>query len=88
MKVQISEHETVKDEEQYKMIPCEKCNFTFECKLAFEKHLHGIQHNIPLRDNLEFTDSDEEDEHDFREKCCWCNKIFTNFDSLDNHQSN
>ena len=25
--------------------PCEKCNFTFESRSGYEKHLQGIQHN-------------------------------------------
>ena len=88
MSVKVFEHKTIIDEEQEKTFPCEKCNFTFDSNLDFEKHLQGIQHNIPVKDDLEYSFSDEEEDDSFREMCCLCKKVFTNFENLDDHQSN
>ena len=78
-------NETVKHDTKF---PCEKCNFTFESKNNFEYHLKGIQHNITVGHEFESSFSDEEDYDDFRETCVLCRRIFTTFDSLDDHQSN
>ena len=83
--VEVSENKILVSDE---IFPCEKCNFNFDSKLAFDDHLKGIQHNIPVRQELEYSFSDEEDDVDFREKCSLCKIIFTTFDSLDDHQSN
>ena len=49
----------------------------------------GIQHNILVKHEFEYSFSDEEDDDDdFSEKCSLCKIIFTTFDSLDDHQSN
>ena len=49
----------------------------------------GIQHNILVKHEFEYSFSDEEDDDDdFSEKCSLCKIIFTIFDSLDDHQSN
>ena len=77
--------ETLKHETEF---PCEKCNFTFESKSNFEDHLNGIQHNLTVGHEFEYSFSDEDDYDEFRETCVQCKRIFTTFDSLDDHQSN
>ena len=67
--------------------PCEKCNFTFESRSGYEKHLQGIQHNTGVR-NDSFVEEDEEEEEQFKEKCYFCKKTFLSYDNLDDHQSN
>ena len=52
-----------------------KCNFTFDSKLDFENQ--GLQHNIPVKDDLELTFGDEEEDDTFKD-----------FENLDDHQSN
>ena len=75
--------------DQNKTFRCDKCDFTFDSKPDLEHHPQGIQHNIATREKSEIDDSDEEDDDDnFREKCYLCQKIFTDFDNLDDHQSN
>ena len=86
MSVKVNEQQI---EDQNKTCPCNKCNFTFESKPDFEYHLQGIQHNIATGEKSEIDDSDEEDDDDnIREKCYLCQKIFTDFNNLDDHQSN
>ena len=72
-----------------KTFPCKKCNFTFESKTGFEKHLKGIQHNTDVSDNSFNEEEDDDDaDEEFKEKCYFCQKIFLSYDSLDDHQSN
>ena len=84
----IDRNDPIKVKTRDEKIPCKKCNFSFDSKLDFNDHLKGIQHNIPVRHEVEYSFSDEEDDIDFREKCSLCKIIFTTFDSLDDHQSN
>ena len=50
--------ETLKHETKFQY---EKCNFTFVSKSNFEDHLNGIQHNLTVGHELEYSFSDEED---------------------------
>ena len=82
-------HSTVSNQSKEKEYPCEKCNFTFESKTGYEKHLQGIQHNTVLSDSDNSSDEEQDDDDDsFRGKCYFCHKIFPSYDSLDDHQSN
>ena len=55
--------------------PCEKCNFTFESRSGYEKHLQGIQHNTVVS-NDSFVEEEDEEEEQFKERCYFCQKTF------------
>ena len=42
--------------------PCEKCNFTYNSRTGYEKHLQGIQHNTVVRDDSFSVEEDDDEE--------------------------
>ena len=78
-----SNHEQINCQNQ--CYSCDKCFFIFESEDKFTKHLTGLQHNSKRIDS-EYDDSEESEDKDYSDKGRLCGRVFTTYDTFDNHQ--
>ena len=76
------DHSLSSNSQEKQLYPCNKCLYIFDSEKKYADHLTGTEHNLKKVDDY----SEDSEDEDYSDKCRHCGKVFTTYESFDNHQ--